>query len=157
MLALPLDFSLLYGLALATLAEYQDAAPFDPSREELGPYLDGGVQFLAEEAEEADELPFVRAWLEFLIASSDADIRALHIGRAQGIADIVLPHPGIDAMPIDEWHHVLEYLRQKLFHLDAPMTEEDKARIKREVTISTESLDDFRARMRAEKGRQGSE
>ncbi len=154
-LALPLDFSLLYGLALATLAEYQDAAPFDPSREDLGPYLDPGVQFLEEESQDAGEFHLIRPWLELLIASSNADIRALHIGRAQGIADIVLPHPGIDAMPIDEWHHVLDYLRQKLFHLDAPMTEEEKAQIKREVTITTESLDDFRARMRAGAPRRG--
>ena len=84
MLALPLDFSLLYGLALATLAEYQDAAPFDPSREDLGPYLDPGVQFLEEESQDAGEFHLIRPWLEFLIASSNADIRALHIGRPNG-------------------------------------------------------------------------
>jgi hypothetical protein len=157
MLVLPLDFFLVYGLAFATLAECRDADPFDPSREELGPYLDGGVQFIEEKAEENDELPFVRPWLEFLIASSNADIIAFGIDGVGGLSDVIFPHPGVGAMPIREWHHVLEYLRQKIFHLDAPMTEEEKARIKREVTISTESLDDFRARMRAEKGRRESE
>ena len=48
-------------------------------------------------------------------------------------------------------HHVLEWVRQKLFHLDGPMTEEDKARIKREVKIGGPdiSLDEFRARRAA--------
>lgn len=148
MLALPLDFFLVYGLAFATLAEYRDADPFDPSREDLGPYLDGGVQFIEEKAEENDELQFVRPWLEFLIASSDADIIALGIDGIGGLSDVILPHPGVDAMPIPEWHHVLEYVRQKIFRLHAPMTEEEKTRVKREVTITDESLDDFRARIR---------
>ncbi len=159
-LALPLDFFLIYGFAIGDLADTRDVDPFDPSRlsrTELARYLDNGVQFIEEKAEENDELRFVRPWLEFLIASSDADIIALGIDGVGGLSDVILPHPGVDAMPIPEWHHVLEYMRQKLFHLDAPMTEEEKARIKREVTISTESLEDFRARVRAEKGRRGSE
>jgi hypothetical protein len=159
-LALPLDFFLVYGFALGDLADTLDVDPFDPSRRDrsdLARYLDSGVQFIEEKAEENDELPFIRPWLEFLIASSNADIRALGIDGVGGLSDVILPHPGVGAMPIPEWHHVLEYLRQKLFHLDAPMTEEDKARIKREVTISTESLDDFRARMRAQPHRPRSE
>jgi hypothetical protein len=159
-LALPLDFFLIYGFAFGDLADTRDADPFDPSRlsrAELAAYLDNGVQFIEEKAEENDELPFVRPWLEFIIASSNADIRSFGIEGIDRLADVILPHPGVGAMPIREWHHVLEYLRQKIFHLDAPMTEEEKARIKREVTISTESLDDFRARMRAEKARRESE
>jgi len=124
-------------------------ARFDPSSEDLGPYLDGGAMMIEEEAREHREFGIVRPWFEFLIASTDADIKALGIGSAQSIADIVLPHPGIDELPLSEWHHILEWMRHKLFHLDAPMTDDDKARIKREVTIVDDDLDEFRARMKA--------
>ena len=100
MLQLPLDFFLIYGLALGDLADTLDVDPFDPSRLEradLAQYLDNGVQFIEEKAEENDELRFVRPWLEFLIASSNADIRALGIDGVGGLSDVILPHPGVGA------------------------------------------------------------
>jgi hypothetical protein len=151
MLEIPVSFSIFYGLAFGHLADLRDYEPFDPSRTELAPYLGGGVQFLEEEGSEHRELSVIRAWLELLIASSNKDVQAFGIDGVQRLADIVLPHPGVDAMPIEEWHHVLEWVRQKLFHLDGPMTAEDKARIKREVTIGGPdiTLDEFRARRAA--------
>lgn len=124
---MPLKFFLFYVFALGDLADTLDVDPFDRSRldrSDLARYLDNGVQFIEEKAQENDELRLVRPWLEFLIASSNADIRALGIDGVGGLSDVILPHPGVGALPIRDWHHVLEYLRQKLFHLDAPTTEE---------------------------------
>lgn len=149
MLRISWEFSINYGLAFSTLANEQDHAPFDPSSEELAPYLEGGAQMIEEEAGEHRELGIVRAWLELLIASSDDDIFALRIGRAASIADIVLPHPGVGALPLAEWHHILQWMRHRLFGL-GPMTAEEKAKVKREVTIVDTDLAEFRTRMRAE-------
>lgn len=149
MIEIPLDFSLRYGLCFATLAEEQDVNPFNTTDVDLGPYLDSGASDMEEAADEEGELDLVRPWLEFLIASSNADIRALGIDGVDSVADVVLWHPGVDALPLEQWHHMLEYMRQKVFHLDAPMTEAEKAKVRREVTITTEPLDAFRARRRA--------
>ena len=152
MLQLPVSFSIFYGLAFSNLANERDGSPFDPSKVDLAPYLDDAAQILEEYGTENREFSLIRPWLELLIASSHADVRAFGIRGVQGLPDIVLPHPGVDALPIGEWHHVLEYVRQKLYHLDGPMTDEDKARVKREVTISNADvrLEDFRARRSAE-------
>ncbi len=109
------------------------------------------IQFIQENATEHREFSLVRPWLELLIASSNKDVQAFGIGTVQGLSDIVLPHPGIDAAPIEHWHVMLEYVRQTLFHLDGPMTDEEKARVKREVTISGDdiTLAEFRAQRAA--------
>jgi len=150
MLKISWEFSIKYGLGFSDLADERDYAPFDPSREDLWRYLENGAVSIEEEAREHREFGIVRPWLEFLIASTDLDIKALGIGNAQGISDIVLPHPGVGALPLREWHHILEWMRQRLFHLDRPMTDAEKAQIKREVTIVDETLAESRARMRAE-------
>lgn len=149
MLNIPLAFSIFYGLAFGELAEGQDHAPFDSENVDVTPYLENGAVFIEENASEHRELGIVRAWLEFLLASTHADVRALAIGRAQSIADIVLPIPGAGGLRLDEWHHILQWMRHRLFGLP-PMTDEEKANAKREVTIIDEPLADFRARMRAE-------
>jgi hypothetical protein len=151
MLEIPVSLSICHGLAFCYFADLRDYERFDPSRTELAPYLAGAVQSLEENGTEHRELSVIRAWLELLIASSNKDVQAFGIDGVQGLSDVVLPHPGVDAMPIEEWHHVLEWVRQKLFHLDGPMTAEDKARIKREVKItgSYETVDEFRARRAA--------
>jgi hypothetical protein len=149
MLKISWEFSIRYGLAFSTLADEQDYAPFDPSSRDLAPYLGGGAQMIEEDAGEQRELGIVRAWLEFLIASTHDDIYALRVGRAASIPDIVLPHPGVGALPLDEWHHILQWMRHRLFGL-GPMTDDEKAKAKREVTFVDETLADFRTRMRAE-------
>lgn len=149
MIEIPLDFSLRYGLYFSTLADEQDYAPFNTTDVDLGRYLDSDAEALEEAAEEEGELDLVRPWLEYLIASNHRDIQALGIEGVRSLPDIVLPHPGVGALPLEQWHHMLEYMRQKVFHLDAPMTEAEKAKVRREVTITTEPLDAFRARRRA--------
>jgi hypothetical protein len=148
MLTIPLAFSLFYGLAFNDLAIEQDYAPFDPSSEDLTPFLENGAAFIEENAREHHERGIVRVWLEFLIASSNTDIAALGFD-VRGISDIVLPHPGVGALPLSEWHHVLQWMRHRLFDLP-PMTDDEKAKVKREVTIIDEGLPEFRARMKAE-------
>jgi len=143
-------FSLWYGLYLGDLADARDAGHFNPTDVDLDEYFPGSLETLAEAARAAGEFSIVRPWLELLIACSEKELAAMGIPYLGGHADITLPHPGIDAMPERQWRHVFEYMRQKLFHLDKPMTEEEKARVKREVTFVDESLEDFRNRMRAE-------
>ena len=150
MLKISVDFSIRYGMYFGGLADELDAAPFNPTDVDLDDYLAGGADTLEEEARDAREFSIVRPWLEFLIASTDQDIRDLHIPNFKKIADVVLQHPGVGAMPPDQWEHVLEYMRQKIFHLDKPMTPEEKAAVRREVTLTDESLDEFRTRLRAE-------
>jgi len=150
MLKIGTGFSFRYGIFLGDLADARDASPFDPSGIDLDDYFPGSLTTLEEEARGAGEFSIIRPWLELLIACSWRDLQAMNIPYLSSHADITLPHPGIDAMPEDEWRHVLEYMRQKLFHLDKPMTDDEKARVKREVTFVDESLEDFRKRMRAE-------
>lgn len=150
MVDIPLDFSIRYGLCFATLADERDADRFNPTDVDLGPYLDSAARDLEDAAREEGEFDLVRPWLEYLISSGHKDIQALGIEDVRSLADIVLSHPGVGAMPINQWHHVLEYMRQKVFKIAAPMTEEEKARARREVTITTEPLADFRKRRRTE-------
>lgn len=149
MIEIPLAFSIRYGLYFATLADERDASPFNTTDVDLGPYLDSSAADMEEAAREEGEFDLVRPWLEFLISSTHRDIQALGIEGAGSLSNIVLPHPGVGALPLDQWHHMLEYMRQKIFHLDAPMTEAEKASVRREVTITVEPLDKFRARRRA--------
>jgi hypothetical protein len=81
MLEIPVSFSICHGLAFAYFADLQDYEPFDPSRTELAPYLDGAVQSLEENGKEHRELSVIRAWLELLIASSNKEVRALSSSR----------------------------------------------------------------------------
>ena len=150
MLKIATGFSLRYGIFLGDLADAQDAAPCNPTDVDLDAYFPGSLATLEEEARKAGEFSIIRPWLELLIACSEDDLSGMGITYLHSYGDITLPHPGIDAMPERQWRHVFEYMRQQLFHLDNPMTEEEKARVKREVTFVDESLEDFRKRMRAE-------
>jgi hypothetical protein len=150
MLKIATDFSIRYGIFLAYLADSMDGDPCDLTTENVADFFPGTLETLEEDARAAGEFSVIRPWLELLIACSSKDLQAMGIPDVRSHADITLPHPGIGGMPKDQWRTVFEYMRQTLFHLDAPMTEEEKARVKREVTFVTESLEDFRKRMRDE-------
>lgn len=146
---IPLDFSLSYGIQFASLAEPREYEWFDPLKVDLAPYLDACVSGLEANAREEGEFDLLRPWLEYLIASDDKSILALGIENVFGLSDLVLIHPGIGTLTIPQLHHVLEWVRQRLFKLDQPMTEAEKERVRREVKLTFEPLDEFRARRRA--------
>jgi len=150
MLKIATGFSSRYGIFLGGLADALDAAPVNTTDVNLDDYFPGALEDLEDEAREAGEFSLIRPWLELLIACSKKDLQEIGIPYVRSYSDVTLPHPGIGALPEAQWRHVFEYMRQKLFHLDKPMTDEEKARVKREVTFVDESLEDFRKRMRAE-------
>jgi hypothetical protein len=135
-------------LLLGYLDEEMDADYFNVTPENVGQYLDIGVDNVADQVGEASELLFVRPMLELLIACNREDIKAFGLG-VDDVADLTFPGAVICGMPDEDWKLVFEYARHKLFGLP-PMTDAEKQAVKQEVTIIDESLDDFRARMRAE-------
>lgn len=135
-------------LLLGYLDEEMDADYFNITPENVGKYLDVGIENVADQVGEVGELPLVRPMLELLIACNRDDIKAFGIG-VDNVADLTFPGAVICGMPEADWKLIFEYTRQRLFGLP-PMTEAEKLEVKEEVTIIDESLDDFRARMRAE-------
>jgi hypothetical protein len=146
---IPLDFSESYGLHFSWFAIQRDSERFDVMKVDLERYLDGCAWALEQEAREEGEFDLLRPWLEYLIASDNKSILALGIECVGGLSDLILIHPGIDTLTIPQLHHVLEWVRQRLFKLDKPMTEAEKERVRREVKLTFEPLDEFRARRRA--------
>jgi hypothetical protein len=148
-LELAIGFTSLYGIMLlGNLDMEKDADYFNVTPETVGRYLDAGVANVREQGAEARELHLVRPMLELLISLDRNDIKALGIGIT-GWAELTLEGAVLGGMPDEEWKLVFEYARHKLFGLP-PMTDAEKQAVKQEVTIIDESLDDFRARMRAE-------
>ena len=149
-LKLGIGFTSLYGIhLLANLDMHMDADHFNVTSHNVGAYLDGYIEHVADEARQAGELHFIRPMFEFLIACSRDEIKALQIGDVQNWGDVTFGGAVICGMSDDEWKLIFEYTRQRLFGLP-PMTDDEKRKVKEEVTIIDESLDDFRARMRAE-------
>ncbi len=150
-LRLSIGFTSRYGnILLSTLDLKKDADYFTVTADNVARYLDGSIVNVEDEAREAGEFAFIRPMLEFLIASTRSEIQALRIGSVQDWGDLTLSGAVLGGMLDEEWMLVFEYARQKLFGLDSPMTEDEKRKVKQEVTIIEESLEDFRARMRAE-------
>jgi hypothetical protein len=150
MLSISVEFSLLYGHHLAFFIALQDAEPFDPRKADLGYSLDGAAETIEEDARDAREFSLIRPWLELLISCSSSDVRNFGIPGVHRLSDAIAPLPGAGGMPDDNWEFVLEYIRQRIFKLDAAMTSLEKVRAKADLALSNETLEEFRARMRRE-------